>query len=163
MKKLSLLLLVAVFTIVATLTFVACDNNSGSTPEPNAKGVSATIIFADEDSNILLEKTFNTESAFLSDAVEELIADSANELACDSSDSGYGLYMNSFTISGATYPQKDKAYVMMYTSLTDAKLITAGFELTLADTTYNSCGLGMSSMPIEEGVTYVLIAQVSNY
>ncbi len=169
MKKFTLLLLTVIISIALTMTFMACNDQGGTDSgvdtnnSDTSTAISATLIFVDESGNIIFEKTTETSANYLSEFVAEITSNSSNSVTCEASESSNGLYMDTFTVNGTMYPKEVGAFVIMYTSLTDSEYIYAGYETTINDVTYNSCGLGMSSMPIKDGVTYVIVSEIIYY
>lgn len=156
-----LVLLLIGLPIVSGGLLSACGGDSDGT------GGKITLIFADENANVLVCDTLETEATTLVGLMRE-VADSHSfasnaDIAFDTTLGTYGTTVNSFTVNGITYGNWNKgAYVMTYTSLTDAEYISVfeGSELVIEGITYNACGLGVDAMPIVEGATYVFTVMV---
>lgn len=169
MKKISITLLMMILIIVTAFSVMACTMNNDVTTEDDSDSstteetVAATLILADKYTNVVFTITTQTTASYLSDFMDQIVADADNEVSYVAEDSGYGLYMNTFTVSGVTYGSASNQYPMMYTSLTDETYLSIGYTTTIGQVTYNSCGLGMSEMPIEDGVTYVIVIEEFSY
>ncbi|MFI3229572.1 MAG: hypothetical protein R3Y23_05355 [Bacillota bacterium] len=166
MKKISLTLLMMILIIVTTFSVMACTMNNELSSEEDAtdsstteETVTATLMLADKFTNVVFTITTETTASYLSDFMDQIVADADNEVSYEADDTGYGLYMSTFTVSGVTYGSASNQYPMMYTTITDENYLYAGYTTTIGQVTYNSCGLGMSGMPIEDGVTYVIVIE----
>lgn len=160
--KVFALVLAVTLAFCALATFSACGETVGT-------GGRVTVIFTDAEGQVVSEITRNTKAEFLIDFMTELKnAEDIQTLISEPVDidfvtqtGAYGTTVDSYSVNGITYGDWNKsAYVMLYTSITDAKYIAAGYSKEIGGVTYNSCGYGADGMPVLDGVTYVFTVEI---
>ncbi len=123
------------------LALAACGDNT----EAGTKSV--TIIIGDD---VFSEET---EALYVHDLLEEM---------CERGDIEYEFEMDTY---GATVEKLNNLlstsdwtmWIGVYIDVDDVELISPGYETTHQGKTYYSSGLGVSSLPVMDGVTYLFV------
>lgn len=152
MKKRLNILFAAVCVIVLCCALAAC----GSKGEKDI-----TVLLVDLQGNVIATVEWNTDAAYLLGALEEMNADAKGEAEFLLSEGGeFGKTIEGFRYDGTVYEGDLAAhtFVSLY-STTEKVLLQAdyGAPVTLLGTTYRTAANGISTMPIENGVSYALI------
>lgn len=163
-RKILVVSLMLIAIVVSLFAFTACKDKVN----PNEKTVKliVTSLAADttvgdqtylEAKTVLLEKTYKTDKLYLKDLLDIAKDDKDIDFSYSANDG----FVASYTVSDTIYPKgESNAYVMLYTSVTETEYVTAGFHIVVENTKYNSCGLGITEMPLIDGETYILTYQI---
>lgn len=140
--------LVAILTLVALVSLVACGglNDLG---KPNTQdGVKqATIIIGAQTYSV------QTEAEYLHDALLELKA--AGKIEYEFTLGEYGAFVTKLNeLEGTANYSK---WIGVYVDSDDSELASPGYDETVDGKVYHSANLGVSDMPLLDGLTYVFL------
>jgi|AGTN01.3.fsa_nt_gi hypothetical protein len=156
MKKKIVTLLLAVILAFTAASFAACVKDQPA--DTSAKSVK--FILADKELTVLKSWDIDTDSAYLEGVINEINIDLNDGVSFELTDSSYGKYVATFTYQGSVYCNAaENEYVACYTSIDEALYITPGMTLAVGGIQYNYNGLGISSMPAQNGETYVFVIE----
>ena len=132
------LLLVGAFA----LALAACNEKGGNTEE-----VTVSLILGDAEA-----VSVTTDAPFLYDLLREYCDE--NGLALEGSTSATGFYAT--RIGDLAEDAAAGEYIMFYHDIDDITLYTPGYDLERDGRTYFSSSVGVSSLPIRDGATYLV-------
>ena len=132
------LLLVGAFAFA----LAACNEKGGNTEE-----VTVSLILGDADA-----VSVTTDAPFLYDLLKEYCEE--NGLALEGSTSATGFYAT--RIGDLAEDAAAGEYFMFYHDIDDITLYTPGYDLERDGKTYFSASVGVSSLPLRDGATYLV-------
>lgn len=143
-KRLCLVLVCIVLAGVVAVAFAAC--NDGGKDGGTAAEVTVTLTVGDADG-----VTLTTDSRYLYDALEDYCAESG--IVLEGEDGVYGFYITRIgdLVNG------QGGYIMIYHDMDDLTLYTPGYDTERGGRTYHSSSVGVSSLPLRDGASYLII------
>lgn len=139
-----LCLAAAALLLVGAFAFAlaACNEKGGNTEE-----VTVSLILGDADA-----VSVTTDAPFLYDLLKEYCEE--NGLALEGSTSATGFYAT--RIGDLAEDAAAGEYIMFYHDIDDITLYTPGYDLERDGKTYFSASVGVSSLPLRDGATYLV-------
>lgn len=143
-KRLCLVLVCIVLAGVVAVAFAAC--NDGGKDGGTAAEVTVTLTVGDADG-----VTLTTDSRYLYDALEDYCAESG--IVLEGEEGVYGFYITRIgdLVNG------QGGYIMIYHDMDDLTLYTPGYDTERGGKTYHSSSVGVSSLPLRDGASYLII------
>lgn len=150
MKK-KLFIVLAVVLIAAVLVVGSYFIIKSQLPD-NSNGVAFTLVLRDASGNDT-KYDLSTEQSTLFDALLE--QKEKGTFILEYSGSGESAYLNKIgNLDSSSYEQ---GWLALYTSIDDSSYSNASWGTAIYNSqTLSSCALGMNSMPINEGVIYLI-------
>ncbi|MDD3946698.1 MAG: hypothetical protein PHI19_02550 [Clostridia bacterium] len=154
-KKVLSILLLAVLVIALSVSIAACDEDK------NENALICTVMLVDAQNNEVATFELETESKYLSGAIEELAANPDNKVSFNIKDGYICTYIYNDTVYGNA---ANSDYVMLFTGLNDADLMNVAWgTVTVDNKVYFACAYGIEEMPIKEDAVYVIAIQHLEY
>ena len=135
--------LVLLFALFGALAFVACDAPDG---DERGELSSVTLILGDGEA-----VSFETDAKYLYGALSDYCDD--HGLVLEGEESEYGFFLTRV----GDLVQGDGAYIMLYHDIDDVTLYTPGYDYEVGGKTFFSSSLGVSSLPVVDGATYLIV------
>ena len=146
-KRLCLVLVCIVLAGVVAVVFAACnDGGQGGGDGDTAAEVTVTLTVGDADG-----VTLTTDARYLYDALEDYCAESG--IVLEGEEGVYGFYITRIgdLVNG------QGGYIMIYHDMDDLTLYTPGYDTERGGKTYHSSSVGVSSLPLRDGASYLII------
>ncbi len=143
---------IVVLALIALLaaTFVGCGNlDKLGKPVIETGSKQATVIIG-EDSYLV-----KTDAIYVHDLLLELKEAGKIEYKFDMGE--YGAFVTK--LNGLVGTADYKQWIGVYVDSDDAELIMPGYDETVNGKTYHSASLGVSGLPVRDGVTYLFLQQ----
>lgn len=143
-KRLCLVLVCIVLAGVVAVAFAAC--NDGGKDGGTAAEVTVTLTVGDADG-----VTLTTDARYLYDALAGYCAESG--IVLEGEEGVYGFYITRIgdLVNG------QGGYIMIYHDMDDLTLYTPGYDTERDGKTYHSSSVGVSSLPLRDGASYLII------
>lgn len=143
-KRKILLIAVVAMTICAfAFALTACN-------PPAEEGVKTVSVIIGDGSDPL---SLTTESAYLYDALVELCEKEGLTLSAKDGAWGKTVYQIGDLIGD---PTMATSAIMFYHDIDDITLYDPKYDVTVGGQTYHSSSLGVSSLPVRDGATYLI-------
>lgn len=139
-KRLCLALSVLVLAC-GCVVFAACNDE-------DARGEEAVISVIIGDGEAA---SVTTDAKYLYGALKDLCEKEGIPL--EGEDGAYGFYLTRI----GDLVQGDGAYIMLYHDIDDVTLCTPGYNYEVGGKTFFSSSLGVSSLPVVDGATYLIV------
>ncbi|HQC55221.1 MAG TPA: hypothetical protein PKX91_05830 [Clostridia bacterium] len=154
---LSILVLTVIFSLAVTAFAVACKPKEE--PVVAEEPFEITIMFLNKENIVLKTNKLEVKGGYLEAALVSVVNSSEGKLEFASTTSAYGTFINSFTIDGTKYGTGAGEFVAMYHD--DAENYNQAWgSVTIEEKFYGSSTLGMSTLPVKEGKTYIFTVGV---
>lgn len=142
-KRICSVLAALVAVLACALVFAACDHSDANTGE-----VTVGLIIGEAEA-----VSVTSDAPYLYDMLVEYCAEEG--IALEGEESAYGFYITRI----GDMVQGDGKYIMFYHDIDDVTLYTPGFDTERDGKTFFSSSLGVSSLPLRDGATYLIVLE----